>query len=112
VASNIETRAAYEIGTPYLRAGYSIETKIGEFGPYFFWDGYSEPDASVDRMPVSNRMPVSTSAGRGRLSATMTLEEAKAVWPRLFYRMKKDTVRPQDRADAARIREAFDLEDE
>jgi hypothetical protein len=32
--------------------------------------------------------------------------------PSLLYRMKKDTVRPQDRADAARIREAFDLEEE
>ena len=32
--------------------------------------------------------------------------------PRMLYRMKRDTVRPQDRADAARIREAFDLDDE
>jgi hypothetical protein len=32
--------------------------------------------------------------------------------PRMLYRMKKDTVRPQDRADAARIREAFELEEE
>lgn len=32
--------------------------------------------------------------------------------PRMLYRMKKDTVRPQDRADAARIREAFELGDE
>jgi hypothetical protein len=32
--------------------------------------------------------------------------------PRMLYRMKKDTVRPQDWADAARIREAFGLEDE
>ncbi len=32
--------------------------------------------------------------------------------PRMLYRMKKATVRPQDRADAARIREAFDLEGE
>lgn len=31
--------------------------------------------------------------------------------PRLLHRMKKDTVRPQDRADAARIQAAFDLED-
>lgn len=31
--------------------------------------------------------------------------------PRMLYKMKRDTVRPQDRADAARIREAFDLED-
>ena len=32
--------------------------------------------------------------------------------PRMLYRMKKDTVRLQDRADAERIREAFDLGDE
>ena len=32
--------------------------------------------------------------------------------PKMLYRMKKDTVRPQDRADAARIREAFGLGDE
>ncbi len=32
--------------------------------------------------------------------------------PSMLYRMKKDTVRPQDRADAARIREAFDLQDD
>ena len=31
--------------------------------------------------------------------------------PRLLYRMKRDSVRPQDRADAARIRQAFELED-
>jgi hypothetical protein len=30
----------------------------------------------------------------------------------MLYRMKRDTARPQDRADAARIREAFDLPDE
>ena len=32
--------------------------------------------------------------------------------PRLLYHMKKDTVRPQDHADAARLRDTFDLEDE
>lgn len=31
--------------------------------------------------------------------------------PRMIYEMKRDTVRLQDRADAARIREAFDLEE-
>ncbi len=31
--------------------------------------------------------------------------------PSMLYRMKRDTVRPQDRADAERIREAFGLED-
>jgi hypothetical protein len=32
--------------------------------------------------------------------------------PRMLYRMKKDTVRPQDRADADRLRREFHLEDE
>lgn len=31
--------------------------------------------------------------------------------PGMLYRMKRDTVRPQDRADAARLREAFGLEE-
>lgn len=31
---------------------------------------------------------------------------------RMLYEMKKDTVRLQDRADAARIKEAFGLEDD
>lgn len=34
------------------------------------------------------------------------------VTPRTLYRMKKDTVRLQDRADAALLRERFSLEDE
>jgi hypothetical protein len=34
----------------------------------------------------------------------------RVATPRMLYQMKKDTVRPQDRADAARIRAAFDLE--
>lgn len=32
--------------------------------------------------------------------------------PRMVYRMKKDTVRPQDRADAERLREHFPIEEE
>jgi hypothetical protein len=36
----------------------------------------------------------------------------RVATPRLLYRMKKDTVRPQDRADAARIRETFGLEED
>lgn len=31
--------------------------------------------------------------------------------PEMLYRMKRDTVRPQDRADAARIRDAFEIGD-
>ena len=34
----------------------------------------------------------------------------RVATPRMLYLMKKDTVRPQDRADAARIRAVFDLE--
>jgi hypothetical protein len=32
--------------------------------------------------------------------------------PRTLFRMKRDTVRPKDRLDAAMLREAFDLKDE
>ena len=32
--------------------------------------------------------------------------------PRMLYRMKKDTVRPQDRLDAETLRQAFGLEEE
>ena len=38
--------------------------------------------------------------------------DVRVATPRMLYRMKKDTVRPQDRADAARIREAFDLKED
>ena len=34
-----------------------------------------------------------------------------AVTPRMLYRMKRNTVRPKDRADAAEIRERFGLEE-
>lgn len=36
----------------------------------------------------------------------------KVATPRMLVRMKKDTVRPQDRIDAEALRERFDLEDE
>ena len=38
--------------------------------------------------------------------------EVRAATPLMLYRMKRDTVRPQDRADAARIREVFDVGEE
>lgn len=34
------------------------------------------------------------------------------VTPRTLYAMKRDTVRPRDRADAERLREVFDLDEE
>jgi hypothetical protein len=41
---------------------------------------------------------------RGRL-------RVRVATPETLFRMKKDTVRPQNRADAERIRQAFDIED-
>ena len=37
---------------------------------------------------------------------------ARVATPRMLYRMKKDTVRPQDRLDAETIRTRFGLKDE
>ena len=37
-------------------------------------------------------------------------QQMRVVTPRTLYEMKKDTVRGRDRDDAARLREAFDLE--
>jgi hypothetical protein len=36
---------------------------------------------------------------------------ARVATPRMLYRMKKDTVRPHDRADAAELKRKFGLED-
>lgn len=36
----------------------------------------------------------------------------RVATPRMLYRMKKDTVRPQDRLDADSIRQRFGLEEE
>ena len=39
-------------------------------------------------------------------------EPVRAATPRMLYVMKRDTVRPQDQADATALRRAFGLEDE
>jgi len=36
----------------------------------------------------------------------------RVATPRMLYRMKRDTVRPQDKIDASVLRERFHLEDE
>lgn len=36
----------------------------------------------------------------------------RVATPRMLYRMKRDTVRPQDKVDASALRDRFDLEDE
>jgi hypothetical protein len=59
-----------------------------------------------------------------RLGSTFRFEDLEAetlpiegvpvrvATPRTLYRMKKDTIRPQDRADAATLREKFHLTEE
>ena len=39
-------------------------------------------------------------------------EPVRAATPRMLYLMKRDTIRPMDRADAAALRRTFGLEDE
>jgi hypothetical protein len=36
----------------------------------------------------------------------------RVATPRMLYRMKRDTVRPQDRADAQLLKQRFDVEDD
>ncbi len=59
-----------------------------------------------------------------RLGEAFTFEDVEATWverggvrvrlatPRMLYRMKKDTFRPLDRADAADLKAKFRLKDE
>jgi hypothetical protein len=46
---NIETQANYDVKVWYLRAGYSAYTSIGEIGPYFQWDWYSNPETVANK---------------------------------------------------------------
>jgi hypothetical protein len=43
-AANVNLNGDYQIQTWYTRAGYSIESRLGEFGPYVQWDYYSNPE--------------------------------------------------------------------
>jgi hypothetical protein len=47
-------------------------------------------------------------------SETLDIEGVPVVvaTPRMLYRMKKDTARPQDRADAEALRQQFELDEE
>ena len=42
--ANVRVDARFTIKTWYVRAGYSFETSLGEVGPYFQWDYYSNPE--------------------------------------------------------------------
>jgi hypothetical protein len=55
-------------------------------------DAFSFADLETERVPFEELM-------------------VTAVTPRMLYRMKRDTVRPKDRADAAALQQRFKLEE-
>lgn len=77
---------AIEYVPPHGRFWIDILTRLGDA---FSWEAV---DANADELRLGELV-------------------VRVATPRLLYDMKKDTVRPQDQADAARIREAFELED-
>lgn len=74
-------------GPPHSRYSVDLLTRPGEA---FSWQDLA---ADCEEIEVGSRV-------------------VRVASPRMLYRMKKDTARLQDRADAARLREAFDLEDD
>lgn len=78
---------AVEYIPPHGRYSLDILTRLGE--------AFSWSDLRIGSQPIE--------------FAGMTVRVAT---PQMLYQMKRDTVRPQDRADAARIRVAFGLGEE
>lgn len=76
---------ALEYVPPHGRYSMDILTRLGEA---FHFEDIESEEIQIDDFTV------------------------RVATPRMLYRMKKDTVRPQDRADAARIRDSFDLHEE
>lgn len=77
---------AVEYVPPHGRFSVDIPTRLGEA---FSWEDLR----------------------KGAQEIPMGEIRVRVASPSMLYRMKRDTVRPQDRADAERIREAFGLED-
>jgi hypothetical protein len=44
VASDVVTRADYDVETAYFRIGYPLRTDIGSITPYFHWDWMDNPE--------------------------------------------------------------------
>ena len=91
---DIDQISAADLGGEYPAIQYvppdgsfSIDI-LARLGTAFDFDAIEVQDANVEGTVV----PVAT--------------------PRMLYRMKKDTVRLQDRADAERLRREFDLKDD
>lgn len=47
--NNVRVSGDYRVLTWYGRAGYSIDTKAGEVGPYIQWDYYSNPETIASK---------------------------------------------------------------
>ncbi|MCP4204571.1 MAG: hypothetical protein GY769_21895 [bacterium] len=78
---------AVEYVPPHGRYSLDLLTQLGEA---FSWEDLAEGSEEI----------------------TLGDLKIRVASPRMLYLMKRDTVRPQDQADAARIREAFDLDEE
>lgn len=76
---------AVEYTPPHGRYSVDILTRLGEAFVY------SDIESEILTTAEGTRISVAT--------------------PRMLYRMKRDTVRPQDKVDAALIKEEFKLED-
>jgi hypothetical protein len=72
-------------GPPDETIGLDILTRLGEL--------YNYDNVEAEVVPVGDVM-------------------VHVATPSMLYRMKRDTVRLQDKADALRLRQAFNLEDE
>jgi hypothetical protein len=78
---------AVEYTPPHGRYSMDILTRLGEA---FSWEDLAKGSEDVQLGDLTVRI----------------------ASPAMLYKMKRDTVRPQDRVDAARIREAFHLVEE
>lgn len=70
---------------------------------------YVAPDGSFSIDILSRLGEAYRHDGLDSMRTTWQGVPLSVVTPRELYRMKRDTVRPQDRADAARLRARFDL---
>jgi len=47
--ANVSTVGDYTVQTWYFRAGYSVDTRKGEVGPYVQWDWYENPETIASK---------------------------------------------------------------
>ena len=76
---------------------------------------------AVQYVPPDGRFPIDILVRLGEAFGFDDIEtemrsvegiEVPVATPMMLFRMKRDTVRPQDRADAQRLRDYFDLEED